>query len=89
MPTRGSVESVQQSSHGCPPRALELWQDVLSLPLPSIPHTHGPTFNVNVLDVFLKHLALNKFLSFWKSMAHFGFHFFKITYIGALPAWIF
>jgi hypothetical protein len=39
------VESVQQSSRVCPPRALELWQDAGFLPfpfspIPTAPHTH-------------------------------------------------
>ena len=28
-----------------PPKALELWRDAGSLPLPSFPHTHGPALS--------------------------------------------
>jgi hypothetical protein len=36
------------------PRALELWLDMASLPLPSLPHTHGPELNYkNILQYLL------------------------------------
>jgi hypothetical protein len=41
--TQGHVESVQQPSHVCQPRALELWRVTGFLPLPLFPGTHCPT----------------------------------------------
>ena len=50
--TRGHVESVLQSSRSCLPRAMELWPEASSLPLPSFPHTDGTAGDDLALTMF-------------------------------------
>ena len=58
--TWGHVESMQQSSHDCPPRAPELWQEAGFLPLPSFstPTAHtGSLKKINKIDKPLSRLT--------------------------------
>jgi hypothetical protein len=53
IPTQGLMESMRQSSCVCLPKAPELWWDMVSLPLPSFPHTHSPADCITATDTCL------------------------------------
>jgi hypothetical protein len=59
MPTRGCMDSIQQSSRVHLPRAQELWWDSGILPPPPIfPYTHVPTDPSTLSHVTLTELRL-------------------------------
>jgi hypothetical protein len=54
----GCVESIQQCSRVCLPRAQELWSDTGSLTTPSFPYTYAPHWSTE-FSITMHSVALN------------------------------